>query len=508
MTFAVVTIDETFEFKEKSGPACLPFQHSFDTFDKNQVQFFTRSFLEFFINQVDIIKQVKAGGRIETFQEFNDDDLPTQLCVVGINKTAGQSTIEERRYQATVITMNSLVCSVISLSLLWFLQSVSGIVNNKFGACDFEQPILSGWKYPIYSPNYPANYPPGTKCRWKAKSDQPIQITCMIFSIPESPNCRDGYLSIETYSKPVQRFCGARMFSIVSEENEIDVRLISSPASEGGYFLCAVKQLNKVVVTKPVTNDCRCGWKNPTRIAHGNDTGVNEYPMMAEITTSVPRVQCGATIINDKQVITAAHCIHNNVPGDIGVLVGEHDLSIRDETKATKLFRARSFIIHELYNEKSLDYDIALINIDGTITFSQLVGPVCLPFKHNRKYFEGKTVEILGWGSLGSSDSASNILQKAEVKVISPEGCSEAYLNRIGPRQICTLDETRDSCSYDSGGPVLWRNPKTRRVVLVAIIDYGMVCSSGSPSVNVDVSYYVDWIVSKKPPEWQYCTSE
>ncbi|KAH0566767.1 venom serine protease-like [Cotesia glomerata] len=404
--------------------------------------------------------------------------------------------------------MNSLVCSVISLSSLWFLHSVKGIIDNEFKACDFVQPIFSDQEYPINSPNYPANYPPGTKCRWKAKSDQPIQITCMIFSIPESPNCRDGYLSIETYSKPVQRFCGARMFSIVSEENEIDVRLISSPASEGGYFLCAVKQLNKVVVTKPVTNDCRCGWKNPTRIAHGNDTGVNEYPMMADINTFSSDIRCGATIINNKQVITAAHCVHNKVPRDIGVLVGEHNLSIRNETKATQLFRAKSFIIHELYNEANLDYDIALVNIDGTITFSQLVGPVCLPFKHKRQDFEGKTVEILGWGSLGSVEMTSNILQKAEVKVISAKNCSDAYPNRIGSRQICTLDETKDSCSNDSGGPVLWRNPETRRIILIALIIYGMACSTGSPSVNTDVSYYVDWIVSKKPPEWQYCTLE
>ncbi|CAD6234361.1 GSCOCG00001852001-RA-CDS, partial [Cotesia congregata] len=395
--------------------------------------------------------------------------------------------------------MKSLVCSVISLSLLWFLPSVSGIVNNEFGACDFEQPILSGRKYPIYSPNYPANYPPGTKCRWKAKSDQPIQITCMIFSIPESPNCRDGYLSIKISSKPAKRFCGARMFSIVSEENEIDARLISSPASEGGYFLCAVKQLSQVVATKPVTNNCRCGWKNPTRIAYGNDTGVNEYPMMAIIIILPRQIQCGATIINDKQVITAAHCLNNKVPRNIMVVVGEHDLSISDETEAIRLFRARSFIIHELYNQTSLDYDIALINIAGTITFSQLVGPVCLPFKHNHQDFEGKPVEILGWGSRVGGESPSNVLQKATVNVISPESCSKAYPNRIGPRQICTLDETRDSCQYDSGGPVLWRNPETRRVILVAIIDYGMLCSSGSPSVNVDVSNYVDWIVSKKP---------
>lgn len=55
-----------------------------------------------------------------------------------------------------------------------------------------------------------------------------------------------------------------------------------------------------------------------------------------------------------------------------------------------------SFVIHSLYNEHTLDYDIALINIDGTIEISEQVGPVCLPFKHSQSHFQDETVEILG----------------------------------------------------------------------------------------------------------------
>lgn len=63
----------------------------------------------------------------------------------------------------------------------------------------------------------------------------------------------------------------------------------------------------------------------------GKETGINEYPMMAGVIDSVNKIlYCGATIINDRQVVTAAHClVDNRNPMTLGVLVGEHDLSRR-----------------------------------------------------------------------------------------------------------------------------------------------------------------------------------
>lgn len=64
-----------------------------------------------------------------------------------------------------------------------------------------------------------------------------------------------------------------------------------------------------------------------TRIAGGEDTGVHEYPMMAEVIDASGGIICGATIVNNKQVITAAHCISGRNYNSVGVLVGDHDLS-------------------------------------------------------------------------------------------------------------------------------------------------------------------------------------
>ena len=52
---------------------------------------------------------------------------------------------------------------------------------------------------------------------------------------------------------------------------------------------------------------------------------------------------------------------------------------------------------------------------------------------------------------------------------------------------------------FDSGGPVLWENPTTGRLVHVGIISYGIACGTKLPSVNTRVGAFVNWIVSVTP---------
>lgn len=47
----------------------------------------------------------------------------------------------------------------------------------------------------------------------------------------------------------------------------------------------------------------------------------------------------------------------------------------------------------------------------------------------------------------------------------------------------------------DSGGPVLWQNPTTRRLVLIGIIAKGRSCAVVG-GVNARVGAYIDWIIS------------
>ena len=69
----------------------------------------------------------------------------------------------------------------------------------------------------------------------------------------------------------------------------------------------------------------------------------------------------------------------------------------------------------------------------------------------------------------------------------------------IFSESIDILFKIRIAFQFDSGGPVLWQNPTTGRIVSVGIIDYGIGCGTATPSVNTRVGAYMNWITSVTP---------
>lgn len=79
-----------------------------------------------------------------------------------------------------------------------------------------------------------------------------------------------------------------------------------------------------------------CGIANKQkRIVGGQETEVNQYPWMALLTYS-NRFYCGASLINDRYVMTAAHCVSGFNKDRIGVTLLEHDRSKPTETELIK----------------------------------------------------------------------------------------------------------------------------------------------------------------------------
>jgi len=61
---------------------------------------------------------------------------------------------------------------------------------------------------------------------------------------------------------------------------------------------------------------------------------------------------------------------------DYGILVGATHLDHWNETnREVKLNR---ILVHEKYKPPSMDYDIALIHLSRSLTYSRAVSPVCL----------------------------------------------------------------------------------------------------------------------------------
>lgn len=74
-------------------------------------------------------------------------------------------------------------------------------------------------------------------------------------------------------------------------------------------------------------------------------------------------------------------------------------LHIQRKTERNVLIRnLKKIIPHPNYNEYTYDNDIALMEMDSPITFSDYIRPICLPAPQH-DFPVGDTVLITGWGA-------------------------------------------------------------------------------------------------------------
>lgn len=75
--------------------------------------------------------------------------------------------------------------------------------------------------------------------------------------------------------------------------------------------------------------------------------------------------------------------------------------------------------------------------------------------------------------------------------------CQQQYNNTLLPTHICTYDYRglgQDSCQYDSGGPVIFRQ---QRMYLLGVISFGQTCGTRyAIGVNTRVTSHLNWIYS------------
>jgi hypothetical protein len=115
-------------------------------------------------------------------------------------------------------------------------------------------------------------------------------------------------------------------------------------------------------------------------------------------------------------------------------------------------------IIHELYDQqRSFEYDIALIKLAKPVKFSNKISKICIPSNNNFKYAYLE-MKVSGWG-LTADNKPSPMLKYADVTSMTNEACRITYGAAIKDSMICasTLSEENPFRSGDSGGIVIFQ---------------------------------------------------
>ena len=80
-------------------------------------------------------------------------------------------------------------------------------------------------------------------------------------------------------------------------------------------------------------------------------------------------------------MLTAAHCVAWGPSAiKMHLVFGDHQLDTDTETDSFTR-RAKTIKYHASYNAETTDYDIALIELDRPIEYSENCRPICMPKK-------------------------------------------------------------------------------------------------------------------------------
>merc|ERR1712192_248299 len=208
------------------------------------------------------------------------------------------------------------------------------------------------------------------------------------------------------------------------------------------------------------SGDCTSGIaQRATKIVGGQETEVNEWPwQVGMVWSGSSSVFCGATVISDEWILTAAHCTDGTGANEIQVLMGEHDYWDGSETNMVRMDIAE-IVNHEDYNSNTVDNDFALLKMANKIDWAANpnIRPACLPSAGSGDYDQWMST-VTGWGTTSSGGSVSNVLLEVDVKVISNSECNNAY-GGITNNMLCAADASgnggSDACQGDSGGPLV-----------------------------------------------------
>lgn len=276
----------------------------------------------------------------------------------------------------------------------------------------------------------------------------------------------------------------------------------ANEAPQGGDsndFSSSPSSANSLLVAEP--NDLLL----TSRIIGGRDAEANSWPSLVALVspgmaTVKNRFFCGGTVVAERWVMTAAHCLFGSFgqeirPSSLRVITGIDNLETdvpEEEIIVTNI------ILHPLFNNQQTysPFDIALLELGSAVNV-----PAVNLFAGDTAEYSGVSSYIAGWGATRYVDENDvdypSQLQDATVPIVPLARCNSvvSFQGLITHRQVCAgfLDGGIDACVGDSGGPLFIIEDGVSRQM--GITSYGNGCALPNfYGIYTSVSHLLPWL--------------